>query len=171
MTGRGRMSPACPAPPGTAAEPHLGFLIRRAQQLHVALWARIVSTEISSVQYSILAALGRRGEASQREICDDIDLDRSTVADLVARMERRGLIRRHRDPHDGRRNTVTLTASGRAEHRRLAPLVEQVQHELAAGLAQRDRKALREGLQSLLAASAALRAEPAYDGRATAQLS
>ncbi|MCX7522786.1 MarR family winged helix-turn-helix transcriptional regulator [Microbacterium sp. STN6] len=142
--------------PGQQPEPepepdrHTGFLIRRAQQRHVAAWTRIVSTEISSVQYSILVALERRHDASQRELGDDVDLDRSTVADLVARMERRGLIERRRDPADRRRNTLTLTEHGLAERHRLWPLVEQVQRELTGSLSAESLHALRDALRQLL---------------------
>ena len=142
--------------PDTAAidarEPqrHLGYLIRRAQQLHVATWARVVSTDITSVQYSILAVVARLGEASQRELCDEADLDRSTVADLVARMERRGLVDRKRDPADARRNAVTLTEHGRSEFQRLRPLVEEVQRELVAALSEQDAAELRRILALML---------------------
>lgn len=129
---------------------HTGYLIRRAQQAHVAAWTRLVSTEISSVQYSILVVLDRLGEASQRELCDEIDLDRSTVADLVRRMEKHGLIERRRDPADARRNTVTLTTHGRAERMRLRPLVHEVDLELTGGLKPVEREALRRGLRALL---------------------
>lgn len=129
---------------------HLGYLLRRAQQRHVALWMQIVSTETSSVQYAILAVLDRRGGTSQRELCDEVDLDRSTIADLVARMERRGLIERRRDPLDARRNLVTLTTRGREEHRRLHPLVDDVQAALAEGLNAEDAGALHSALRALL---------------------
>lgn len=134
------------------AEPqrHVGYLIRRAQQRHVAAWTRIASTEISSVQYTILVVLDRLGEASQRELCDEVDLDRSTIADLVKRMERRGLIVRSRDPEDARRNTVTLTDAGRSERERLRPLVDQVQEALVASMSPKERRALRAGLHALL---------------------
>ena len=134
------------------AEPqrHVGYLIRRAQQRHVAAWTRIASAEISSVQYTILVVLDRLGEASQRELCDEVDLDRSTIADLVKRMERKGLIERRRDPADARRNTVTLTDAGRAERERLRPLVDQVQEALVASMSLKDRRALRAGLRALL---------------------
>lgn len=142
-------------PDGGAAlhEPqrHLGYLIRRAQQLHVATWSRLVSTETSSVQYSVLAVLDRRGEASQRELCDEVDLDRSTIADLVTRMERRGLIQRERDPRDVRRKTVRLTSAGTAERAGLAARVEQVQDELTAALSPEQSAQLRSILTRMLA--------------------
>jgi DNA-binding MarR family transcriptional regulator len=140
-----------------AAEPepqrYTGHLIRRAQQAHVAAWGRIVSAETSSVQYAILAILNRLGEMSQRELCDQIDLDRSTVADLVSRMERRGLIQRQRDPLDARRNNVTLTALGLSERRRLRPLVVKVERQLTGALCGADLEALRRTLRLLLAAA------------------
>ncbi|MCL2540987.1 MAG: MarR family transcriptional regulator [Nocardioidaceae bacterium] len=129
---------------------YTGYLIRRAQQLHVATWTRVVSTEISTVQYAALVVLDQRGAMSQRELCDAIDLDRSTIADLVARMERRDLVVRRPDPADGRRKAVELTDQGRAERRRLRPLVEQVEEILTGSLTAPDRDALRCGLRRLL---------------------
>lgn len=129
---------------------HLGYLIRRAQQLHVATWARLVSQDISSVQYSILAVVDRLGEASQRELCDEVDLDRSTIADLVARMERHGLLDRHRSPADARRNVVRLTEVGLSELNRLRPLVEKVQRELVVGLTDAEAEQLRRLLGLML---------------------
>lgn len=131
---------------------HIGYLIRRAQHLHVATWARVVSAEVSSVQYSVLVFLDRLGEASQRELCDEVGLDRSTVADLMRRMQRNGLIERRRSTHDARRNAVTLTDFGRAERLRLKPLVAEVQRELTLGLSSSDRAELERGLTKLIAA-------------------
>ncbi len=129
---------------------HTGYLIRRAQQAHLAMWSRVVSTEITSVQYSILVVLDQCGQASQRELCDRVDLDRSTVADLVRRMERRGLVARARDVDDARRNTVTLTERGFAERARLKPLVEEANRRLTEGLTAEQREAMRAGLRALL---------------------
>lgn len=134
---------------------HTGYLIRRAQQLHVATWTRLVSTETTSVQYAILAVLSRLGHASQRVLCDEVDLDRSTIADLVARMERRRLLTRVRDPEDRRRNTVTLTERGHDEYARLRPHVEASDAELTSPLSEDDLAALRRALRRLLAAASA----------------
>ena len=125
-----------------------GYLIRRAQQRHVAAWARLVSTDTTSVQYSVLVALERHGECSQQQLCEAVDLDRSTIADLVARMERRGLLTRRRAAEDRRRNVTVLTPAGRAELDRLRPGVEAVERELTGSMA----PALRAGLRRLLEA-------------------
>lgn len=128
----------------------IGNLIRRAQQLHLALWGQIVSTEITSAQYSILVMLHRLGEASQRDLCHSVDLDRSTIADLVRRMELAGLITRRRALEDARRNVVTLTERGRSECVRLTPKVREVQQELIGHLDEEEATALFSSLQRIL---------------------
>lgn len=129
---------------------HVGNLIRRAQQLHQTTWARVASGDITSAQYSILVVLDRLGEASQRELCDEVDLDRSTIAGLVGRLEKAGLISRKRSAGDARRNVVTLTEEGAAERARLAPRVAEVQSELTGHLDPAEADALFRGLWRML---------------------
>jgi len=132
---------------------YTGFLIRRAQQTHVAVWQQEVSASVSSVQYGVLAVLARRPGASQRELGDELDLDRSTVADLVSRLQRRGLLQRERHDGDRRRNTVELTDAGREQVEELRPRVEAVEHVLTDGLSPEDRRELRSLLMRVLSVS------------------
>ena len=120
-----------------APEPqrHIGHLIRRAQQLHAAIWAREASDRISSLQYGVLAVLDRMPGASQKELGEEISVDRSTVAELVTRMARGGLI-------------------GREALETLRPRVGRVQGLLVAELAPADAAELRRLLLLVL------RAEP-----------
>ena len=151
--GRDMMVPVTPPSPITQVpEPqsHIGNLIRRAQQLHLATWARFVSSDVTSAQYSILAVLERSGEASQRQLCLEVDLDRSTIADLVRRMEQSQLIARRRATEDARRNVVTLTELGITERQRLAPLVERAQREMTRRLSGDEAAALFQGLAQML---------------------
>jgi DNA-binding MarR family transcriptional regulator len=143
-----------PEPTGhSEAEPlhYTGFLFRRAQQVHVTAWQRHVSPTVSSVQFGVLAVLARRPEASQQDLCEELDLDRSTIADLVSRLERRGLIERRRDPADRRRNRLVLSAAGQATLDDLRPRAEQVEHVLTDGLSPDDRQVLRRLLLRVLA--------------------
>jgi len=129
---------------------YTGFMIRRAQQRHVAAWQREVSTELSSVQYGVISVLARMPGASQRELGDELDLDRSTIADLVARLERRGIVERERHGIDRRRYELHLSAHGRAELERLRPHVEQVEHILTDALTPEERDELRRLLAVVL---------------------
>lgn len=127
-----------------------GFLIRRAQQAHVAVWQREVSAEVTSVQFGVLNLLHRAPGASQRELCDGLDLDRSTIADIVARLQARGLIERIRDTKDRRRNILHLSERGEAEWHALIPRVRRVDHILTDTLSATDRAELQRLLSTLL---------------------
>jgi MarR family transcriptional regulator, temperature-dependent positive regulator of motility len=129
---------------------YTGHLIRRAQQRHAALWNALVSAEVSSVQFAALTLLERMPGASQAELGAALDLDRSTIADLVARLERRGAVERTPHASDRRRNAVRLTAAGADELARLRPLARAANDALAAPLDERELAALRALLRRLL---------------------
>lgn len=136
-----------------APEPlrYTGHLLRRAQQVHLAVWQQEVSTEVTSVQFAALAVLDRMPGASQAELGADLFLDRSTIADVVSRMVRRGLIARTQDTVDRRRKTLTLTADGRAALETLRPRVEAIEPLLTGGLTTVERADLRRLLDKMLA--------------------
>ena len=129
---------------------HVGFLIRRAQQVHLAVWSEEAGPGLSNVQFGVLNVLHRTGGASQRELCDALDLDRSTIAGLVSRLEARDLVERVREAADRRRNLVRLTEAGGAELRRLVPHAAQVDASLTAGLTAEERTTLRNLLTRIL---------------------
>jgi DNA-binding MarR family transcriptional regulator len=132
---------------------YAGYLFRRAQQAHVATWQREVSAEISSVQFGVLNVLSRHPGASQRELERALDLDRSTIADLVQRLQRRGLIHRVRDEEDRRRNVLDLTELGRREFETLAPRVQVVDDILTGALSGQQRTELMSLLGIVLAST------------------
>jgi DNA-binding MarR family transcriptional regulator len=94
-------------------EPHVGHLIRRAQQIHTRRWGAEVSDEVTSPQIFILVALARTPDTDQRTLGEAVSLDRSTTADVVERMIRRGFIERSRDPSDHRRYLLRITSAGK----------------------------------------------------------
>ncbi|MCP2032496.1 DNA-binding MarR family transcriptional regulator [Okibacterium sp. HSC-33S16] len=128
----------------------LGFLLRRAQQAHLALWNEIVSTDVTSVQFGALSLIDAESGLSQAELGRELDLDRSTIADVVARLERRGLVERSRAEDDRRRYRLRLTPGGQACLLELAPLVERMDAALTTQLSTAEREALQRALQSLL---------------------
>ena len=132
---------------------HTGNLIRRAQQRHVAIWLREVSADVTSVQFAVLLVLEQRPGLSQRELGEELDLDRSTVGELATRMMRNGAVERVSDPQDKRRMTLYLTAQGQAQLDQLRPLVERVEQRLTERLSAEERATLRSLVERLLVTS------------------
>jgi DNA-binding MarR family transcriptional regulator len=130
-----------------------GHLLRRAQQLHAAVFAEVVSeANLTTPQFAVLAALRQSPGIDQVRLSQRLAIDRSTIADVASRLEERGLIRRKRDVKDARRNVLSLTAAGRELHDRTAPEVLEVGERLVATLSKKDLETLLRCLTAIIAA-------------------
>jgi len=80
---------------------------------------------ITPVQYSLMTALAARGELEQNSLALEIGLERSSVAEVVPRLQRRGLLQRRRSRDDGRVKLIRLTGKGGVLLRRMAGAVQR----------------------------------------------
>lgn len=103
-----------------------GFLIRRLHQVHTGLFAEeTAGFDITAVQYSLLTALAEHGEMDQNTLALEIGLERSSVAEVLPRLEARELIARQQSPQDGRVKLVKLTRKGKSVMRRMDSAVQR----------------------------------------------
>jgi MarR family transcriptional regulator, lower aerobic nicotinate degradation pathway regulator len=72
-----------------------------------------------------MTALAARGELEQNSLALEIGLERSSVAEVVPRLQRRGLLQRRRSLDDGRVKLIRLTRKGGALMRRMAGAVQR----------------------------------------------
>jgi DNA-binding MarR family transcriptional regulator len=91
-----------------------GHLLRRAQQYAHDLY----STEVGASgptprQYEVLHVVAANDGLSQTDLVRHTGIDRSTLADMIARMMKKGLLSRKRTKEDARANAVSITASGK----------------------------------------------------------
>ena len=101
-------------------------MIRRLHQLHCSLFLEETrGYDITPVQYSLMTALDARGELEQNSLALEIGLERSSVAEVVPRLQRRGLLERRRSRADGRVKLLRLTPAGRAMLRKMARAVQR----------------------------------------------
>ena len=103
------------------AKPELGgldgsvtHLLHRALQLALDLHAESGPAEITQRQYTVLSAAAAADGHTQNELVRATGIDRSTLADLVARMLAKGLLERQRSATDARANTVRLSEAWRS---------------------------------------------------------
>ena len=100
-------------------------LLHRAQQSAVNLSSSALSEQgLTLRQFAVLAALAGEEGQSQSRLVDKTGIDRSTLADMVGRMERAGYIKRTDSKEDRRAKTVSLLAKGRKAYEAALPAVE-----------------------------------------------
>lgn len=141
---------------------HPGHLARRLQQAHHLLWNTMVSEEITSPQFAVLNTLVAEPGLDQRTVGERVGLDRSTIAEVVSRLGRRGLLDKVRDPQDGRRFLLRLTDDGARTHRRLTVRTARMNQVFLAPLSAEERTQLLGLIQRVADAAEGLRnpAEP-----------
>ncbi|WP_028241250.1 MarR family winged helix-turn-helix transcriptional regulator [Stutzerimonas azotifigens] len=91
-----------------------GFLIRRLHQIHCALFLHETREfNITPVQYSLMTALNTHGEMDQITLALEIGLERTSVAEVIPRLESRELLQRRQSTEDRRVKLVKLTRKGK----------------------------------------------------------
>jgi DNA-binding MarR family transcriptional regulator len=91
-----------------------GHLLRRAQQYAHDLYAKEVGASGPTPrQFEVLHTVAQNEGLSQTDLVRATGIDRSTLADMIARMIKKGLLSRQRTKDDARANAVSITASGR----------------------------------------------------------
>ena len=94
-------------------EEQVGFILRRASQRHVAIFARHIDKEITPTRWAALAKLYEGGPTSQNLLGRRTAMDGATIKGVVDRLMKLHLIETRADPGDGRRRVVALTEQGR----------------------------------------------------------
>lgn len=118
-----------------------GHLLRRAQQRAAAIYGE-ESQEfgITGAQHVIMVALAHNPGIDQNTLADLVDLDRWTTGDVVARLERAGLVVRAVNPSDRRGRLVYLAPAGQAVVERMGPAVERTQRRILAPLSKEEQR-------------------------------
>ena len=110
-------------------------LLHGALQLALDVYAEEVgSGGLTQRQFAVLAAAAERHGLTQTDLVRATGVDRSTLADMIARLIKRGLLTRERSTDDARANAVALTDEGRAALAEAAPRVEAADARILAAL-------------------------------------
>lgn len=117
-----------------------GHLIRRVQQVSTAIFTEeCAGFDLTSVQFAALVAIEANPDVDATRLSALIAFDRSTLGDVLERLEAKGWITRIPSPSDRRVKLLRLTQDGVAMLRRVEPAVRRVQDRILAPLAPGDR--------------------------------
>ncbi len=144
-------------------------LLHRVLQLALDLYAEETGPgAITQRQYAVLIAVAHNEGLTQTDLVRATGIDRSTLADMVARMIAKGLLERQRSAVDARANTVSLTELGRGELEAARPRVEAADKRILGLLPGGKRASFLNVLRAFARAgeaAAASAAEAVEDGR------
>ena len=114
------------------------------------LWA---DAELSDTEFTVLAHLRLSPDGVRPGACAQaIGWDSSRLSHQLRRLEKRGLVERRADPHDGRAAVLVMTDEGREVYRKaIGPHLRAAQKWFAAALTPAQLEGLAEGLQALQA--------------------
>lgn len=107
-------------------------------------------------EWRLMAVLGERASATQRQLCEATAMDKVTVNRASKALEDRGLIGRAPNAADGRSHHLALTDTGRELYDQIVPLALSVEAELEKILGSGEAKALENMLAQLRARVAEL---------------
>ncbi|MCX7644810.1 MAG: MarR family transcriptional regulator [Rhodobacteraceae bacterium] len=145
--------PAAPEPGGSPAQDYVldrqvGFLLRRANQRHLAIFAAAIPG-LTPTQFAALARLCELGPQSQNALGRATAMDAATIKGVVDRLRARGLVAAARDPGDRRRIVLAATEAGRAAFEAARAAAHRVSADTLAPLAPGERQAFLDMLARL----------------------
>ncbi|WP_177244334.1 MarR family winged helix-turn-helix transcriptional regulator [Streptomyces sp. yr375] len=101
---------------------------------------------ITALQYTALTVLERHDGLSAAQLARDSFVTAQSIADLVRTLERRGLIRRVRNPRNRRELLILLTEEGRELLDRHAGPVRELEERMVRELTAHQTEQLRTAL-------------------------
>ncbi|MCK6421849.1 MAG: MarR family transcriptional regulator [Aquabacterium sp.] len=148
---RGRVPEAAPVDDVAlgALEEVLGYHVARAAVVTVGLFERHVGDRfgLRKVEFSILMLLAANAALSPKRLGQVLLLSPPNLTLLLDRLQERSLLRRERNPLDGRSQNVVLTDAGRALASEAAAAARTMEAELSARLSAAEHAMLIELLR------------------------
>lgn len=126
----------------------LFHLIRVIYQEHTSRWSQRMP-DLTKPQYAVLEALDQAGPLDQLSLGQASATTRATMTEMLSRMEKKGLIQRKIDEHDGRQKLVSLTGAGKEILTVARPVADDVANSFMESLTPEESEQLLSLMQKL----------------------
>ncbi|MFD5341662.1 MarR family winged helix-turn-helix transcriptional regulator [Streptomyces hawaiiensis] len=133
----------------TKAPPSLLYMVKQVELVVRSHLDELVRPSgITALQYTALTVLERHDGLSAAQLARDSFVTAQSIADLVRSLERRGLVRRERNPRNRRELLILLTEDGRELLARHAGPVRELEERMVRDLTAHQTEQFREALAS-----------------------
>jgi len=126
-------------------------LLHRASQRASEIFAiETRDFDLTARQFAVLTTVAQHEGLSQTDLVRLTGIDRSTLADVVQRLLRRGVIQRERTMQDGRTYAVSLSGEGRELLDSIKPHARRAERTVLSCLGEEEGKQAAQILNRLL---------------------
>jgi DNA-binding MarR family transcriptional regulator len=132
----------------------LHMLHRASQCAGDVFHGEIGGDDLTPRQYAVLLTVSQHEGISQTGLVERTGVDRSTLADIVRRMLKKGLLQRRRTKEDARAYAVKLTEEGRRQLKLADPVARRVDDRILDALPTKQREQFLDDLAVIVAALA-----------------
>jgi DNA-binding MarR family transcriptional regulator len=130
----------------------LHLLHRAGQRAAEVFQGEIDEAELTPRQYAVLHTVSLNEGLSQTQLVEKTGIDRSTLADVVRRMLKKGLLQRRRTREDARAYAVKLTEDGMRALKSADPIAKRVDDRILGGLSSAQRERFLHDLNAIVVA-------------------
>lgn len=128
----------------------LHLLHRVGQCAAEVFQAELGPGDLTPRQYAVLLTVSTNEGLSQTHLVERTGIDRSTLADTVRRMLKKGLLQRRRTKEDARAYAVKLTDEGWRVLKSAEPLARKVDERILSALTPNQRERLLLDLNAIV---------------------
>jgi MarR family transcriptional regulator, temperature-dependent positive regulator of motility len=124
----------------------LHMLHRAGQCAGEVFHAEMQDGDLTPRQYAVLLTVAANEGISQTGLVERTGVDRSTLADIVRRMLKKGLLQRRRTKEDARAYAVKLTEEGKRMLRGAEPVTDRVDSRILEAIPAKQREQFMDNL-------------------------
>lgn len=126
------------------------FAVRQAARQVTKLYERhLGKAQLTSAQFSILAALGEAGRLTMVELARALVMDRTTLLRAMKPLQREDLVKSVSSDTDPRQLVFSLSSAGERRLKQALPLWTKAQEEFESGMGSGEATRLRGALLAL----------------------
>ena len=124
-----------------------GFLLGKAlQQMEQKFAKGLAPFNINSRQYGVLLFIEENPYSSQKDISDNLQIDRTTMVSHIDHLETLGFVERTKNPNDRRSYSLLITEKGKEVLNSRWEFLTDVESEVLTPLNQQERQLLKDFL-------------------------